>query len=221
MSVIIPVMELLFVQPVRLIDLINLYNLVNFCNQSKHFCRKFGMMSSIYFWSLHSFCSNPFQCGKIDKVSVINASAIMFFNITFLLYYEKPFDTLILRIWVGFFFPKVKLCTNLQQGLSKGKSAYSHSVETWESLSSGERNNLPIINLHVPQGKSTAYGSSWRQTDVAKFQTLMHLGIACLSAHVFNFIISGMFSNVFFSQAVGWLPQSYEMERVYNMKKYF
>lgn len=82
-------------------------------------------MSSIYFWSLHSLCPNHFQYGKIDMASVINSSAIMFFNIShqplcFQLS-SLPWEA----IWClnsknmsglfFFFFPKMKLCTSLQQ----------------------------------------------------------------------------------------------------------
>lgn len=62
------------------------------------------MMSSFYFLPLHSLCPNPFQYDKIIKILDINSLVIIFSYISFLLYYEKPFEALILRICMGFYF---------------------------------------------------------------------------------------------------------------------
>lgn len=96
----------------------------------------------------------------------------MFSYLSFFLYYEKPFDALMLRIWMDFFFPKWSFVLIYNSTFPQEQSAYSHSVETWESLSSGERNNLPIIYLRVPQGKSIAYGSSWRENWCGKVSNI-------------------------------------------------
>lgn len=55
----------------------------------------------------------------------------------------------------------------------------------------------------------------------AKFQTLVHLGITCLSAHVFNFLISGMFSNAVFHEQCDSYHNPGNLKRIYSMKTYF
>lgn len=56
---------------------------------------------------------------------------------------------------------------------------------------------------------------------MAKIQTLVCLGITCLSAHVFNFLISGMLSNAFVHKRYDGYYTYMNLKRIYSMKNTF
>lgn len=107
------------------------------------------MISSIYCWSLQfSTWPSHFHMTRWSRYHSFSRQTwihlqYLWFSISVLFSTGKSvFDTLILRTWVGFFFFfffKWSYILIYNRASPQKQSAYSHSVETWESISIGER----------------------------------------------------------------------------------
>lgn len=188
------------------------------------------MISSIYCRSLQVFlCPNHFHMTQWSRYNSFRRQILIhlqlcFSTLAFFSVVKSVFDTLNLRIWVGllFFFSKRSYALIYNRTFPQKQSAYSHSVETWESISFRGRGitSLAFTSMCL-RVRTLRIGSSWRETDVAKIQTLVYLGITCLSAHVFNFLISGMFSNAFVHKQYDGYYTYVNLKRIYSMKNIF
>lgn len=166
------------------------------------------MISSIYCWSLqfsmwpsHFHRTQWSRYHSLSRQTWIHLQYLWFSILVLFSTGKSVFDTLILRIWVGFFFflfLKWSYILIYNRASPQKQSAYSHSVETWESVSIGERGITSLAFTSMCLRVRTLHVSSTqKETEIAKIWTLVYPVITWLSAHVFNFLVSGMFSNAF------------------------